>query len=192
MVLSSISDAVVALGRIGTFLTAEELEEPYLIDQSPTNKYAVRAEGTFTWETVGKVDGNKFGKPKKGGGHGRKGGKDESEKPDKPMKDVSKKTGQEKRWWSRKRKLSKEQSVLPPPATSGTAQPQGESSTEITDPKKADEKPFALTDLRLRVPKGQFIAIVGRVGSGKSSVLQSLIGEMRKTSGEVSFVSFYR
>jgi ABC-type glutathione transport system ATPase component len=29
------------------------------------------------------------------------------------------------------------------------------------------EKPFELTDIALRVPKGSFVAIVGRVGTGK-------------------------
>ncbi|KAL0958947.1 hypothetical protein HGRIS_014261 [Hohenbuehelia grisea] len=50
----------------------------------------------------------------------------------------------------------------------------------------SDEQPFDLKDLRLQVPKGSFVAVVGRVGSGKSSLLQALIGEMRKTRGNVS------
>ena len=53
--------------------------------------------------------------------------------------------------------------------------------------KKEEEKPFALANLELRIPHGQFVAIVGRVGSGKSSVLQSLVGEMRRVDGEVVF-----
>ena len=38
---------------------------------------------------------------------------------------------------------------------------------EAEKKKEEDEKPFALKDLHLRVPKGAFVAIVGRVGSGK-------------------------
>ncbi|KZW01126.1 hypothetical protein EXIGLDRAFT_719505 [Exidia glandulosa HHB12029] len=45
--------------------------------------------------------------------------------------------------------------------------------------------PFALTDLRLQIQRGAFVAIVGRVGSGKTSLLQALAGEMRKTRGNV-------
>ena len=65
-----------------------------------------------------------------------------------------------------------------------------------------EEKPFALNGIKLTIPKGSFVAIVGRVGSGKvcictsiiwhsvihlpqSSLLQALIGEMRKSRGEV-------
>ncbi|KAG6873113.1 hypothetical protein C0995_002776 [Termitomyces sp. Mi166 len=52
---------------------------------------------------------------------------------------------------------------------------------------KEDERPFELKNLKFSVPKGAFVVIVGRVGSGKSSVLQALIGEMRKTKGKVLF-----
>ncbi|KAI6035675.1 ABC protein [Pisolithus marmoratus] len=38
----------------------------------------------------------------------------------------------------------------------------------------------------LAVPRGHLVAIVGPVGSGKSSLLQGIIGEMRKVSGHVS------
>jgi ABC-type multidrug transport system ATPase subunit len=41
--------------------------------------------------------------------------------------------------------------------------------------------------MSFRVRPGSFTAIVGRVGSGKSSLLQALIGEMRRTRGSVVF-----
>jgi hypothetical protein len=47
----------------------------------------------------------------------------------------------------------------------------------------SDLEPFALRDISLAVPRGSLAAIVGRVGSGKSSLLQGLIGEMRSTAG---------
>ncbi|KAG6856152.1 hypothetical protein H0H87_007058 [Tephrocybe sp. NHM501043] len=79
------------------------------------------------------------------------------------------------------KKISTEPRGLPitVPADSATASTI-EGSTE-------DEKPFELKDLKFSVPKGSFVAIVGRVGSGKSSLLQALIGEMRKTRGEIVF-----
>ncbi|KAG9127510.1 hypothetical protein FRC07_012919 [Ceratobasidium sp. 392] len=46
---------------------------------------------------------------------------------------------------------------------------------------------FKVDSLNLEIPRGQLCAIVGPVGSGKSSLLQGLIGEMRKTSGEIAF-----
>ncbi|KAG1737506.1 ABC protein [Suillus paluster] len=46
---------------------------------------------------------------------------------------------------------------------------------------------FRVKNVTMTIPRGQLVAVVGRVGSGKSSLLQGLIGEMRKVSGKVSF-----
>ena len=43
--------------------------------------------------------------------------------------------------------------------------------------------PFQLKDINLDIPRGSFVVICGRVGSGKSSLVQALIGEMRMTRG---------
>ncbi|KAF9255406.1 ABC transporter [Marasmius fiardii PR-910] len=45
-----------------------------------------------------------------------------------------------------------------------------------------DSKPFTLPSISVTIPRGQLVAIVGQVGSGKSSLLQALIGEMRQTN----------
>ena len=47
--------------------------------------------------------------------------------------------------------------------------------------------PFRVQNVTLHIPRGQLFAIVGSVGSGKSSLLQGLIGEMRRTGGDVVF-----
>ena len=49
------------------------------------------------------------------------------------------------------------------------------------------EQAYKLQDINLAIPRGQLCAIVGAIGSGKSSLLQGIIGEMRRTSGEVVF-----
>ncbi|GJE92383.1 multidrug resistance-associated ABC transporter [Phanerochaete sordida] len=160
MVIANTADAAVALGRIGSFLTAEELAEPYKIDKS--SKYAVDVDGDFTWETAWKaaVAGGKFS-------HGKAGEKKKQEKQENKADQ-----GAKKGLFGRKKKGA----VLP------TAE---EGEKEV----KKDEKPFELNDVKLKVPKGSFVAIVGRVGSGKSSLLQAMIGEMRKTRGECVFSS---
>jgi ABC-type multidrug transport system fused ATPase/permease subunit len=122
-VLGSLSDAVVALARIGKLLTAEELEDPYPIDTELEN--AVHVDASFTWETAGHLEEQDAKKGK---------GKDKKDK-------------------------AKKGEVLPTAGVgtekSGTATP--------SEP----EKPFELKDLKFRVPKGGFVAIVGKVGSGK-------------------------
>ncbi|KAG9094212.1 hypothetical protein FS749_012910 [Ceratobasidium sp. UAMH 11750] len=49
------------------------------------------------------------------------------------------------------------------------------------------EAVFKLKDVNISLPRGQLCAIVGSVGSGKSSLLQGLIGEMRREKGSVAF-----
>ena len=50
-----------------------------------------------------------------------------------------------------------------------------------------EETLFKLKQIDFKVPRGQLLAIVGAVGSGKTSLLQGLIGDMRKTEGSVRF-----
>ncbi|XP_028966861.1 canalicular multispecific organic anion transporter 2 [Galendromus occidentalis] len=42
-----------------------------------------------------------------------------------------------------------------------------------------------LTDMSLDVPRGELLAIVGRVGGGKSSLISAMLGEMNLLSGKV-------
>ncbi|KAH9068488.1 ABC transporter [Lactarius deliciosus] len=48
-----------------------------------------------------------------------------------------------------------------------------------------EEAMFKLKHIDLRVARGQLVAIVGAVGSGKTSLLQGLTGDMRRTDGSV-------
>lgn len=45
-----------------------------------------------------------------------------------------------------------------------------------------------LKNINLQVEKGKCVAVVGTVGSGKSSLLSALLGEMDKISGRVNTV----
>jgi ATP-binding cassette subfamily C (CFTR/MRP) protein 1 len=47
--------------------------------------------------------------------------------------------------------------------------------------------PFQLRNVDLSIQSGSFVCILGKVGSGKSALLQAMIGEMRQTRGHVSF-----
>ncbi|KAI6039823.1 ABC transporter [Pisolithus marmoratus] len=46
---------------------------------------------------------------------------------------------------------------------------------------------FQIRDVDLEIPRGQLVAIVGAFGVGKTSLLQGLTGEMRRTAGSVEF-----
>ncbi|CAD6185500.1 unnamed protein product [Caenorhabditis auriculariae] len=49
----------------------------------------------------------------------------------------------------------------------------------------SNDEDRTLNNINLSIKRGQLVAIVGRVGSGKSSILQALLGEMNKTRGIV-------
>lgn len=153
--LSAFSDALVALRRISAFLTAEELAEPYLIEYGDDMKDAVRVDGSFVWETAGRLEEPKFAGVG-GGGPGGKGAKG-TDKGGNKAKEQAKKN----------RKAEKDGELLP---TTAPASVEGEGSTVEGDEakkKEDEEKPFELKNLKFSVPKGAFVAIVGRVGCGK-------------------------
>lgn len=60
--------------------------------------------------------------------------------------------------------------------------------SQANDNNKDQGKPkeaFAIRDLHLEIPRGQLVAITGPVGSGKSSIFQAILGEMRLVEGSV-------
>ncbi|XP_066289095.1 multidrug resistance-associated protein 1-like [Branchiostoma lanceolatum] len=48
-----------------------------------------------------------------------------------------------------------------------------------------EEEPI-LKDINLCIPDGALVAVIGQIGSGKSSLLSALLGEMEKRKGDVS------
>ncbi|KAI1798261.1 multidrug resistance-associated ABC transporter [Ganoderma leucocontextum] len=169
VVLASATDALVAIRRIGAFMRAEELSVPYEIEAGA--ECAIDVDGDFTWEAVRK-DANainlaaKFGKDEKAKDVGKKGGKKGND------------------------------SLLPTAADTPAGASPARSEVNVSElaaggsgEVKEEGKPFELKGIKLKIPKGSFVAIVGRVGSGKSSLVQALIGEMRKTRGQCTFSS---
>ena len=138
-VLSLYGSALVSLGRISKFLTAEELAEPYQIQ--PTLPLAVQVNGDFTWETV-------------------RGEEKEKSKAEEKSDEKKPNDKVQSRW--KKSKKTTSQDLLPSTIDDSTVT--GSDSSTLKD-----ETPFSLNNLRFDVPKGAFVAIVGRVGCGKVS-----------------------
>ncbi|KAG2074771.1 ABC protein [Suillus decipiens] len=94
--------------------------------------------------------------------------------------------------WESFAKDSGDASNLKNSAPGDSSLPKGKdrSVKDMTKEKPAPGKeapPFKVKNVTMTIQRGQLVAVVGPVGSGKSSLLQGLIGEMRKVSGHVSF-----
>ncbi|KAH6879600.1 cadmium ion transporter [Coprinopsis sp. MPI-PUGE-AT-0042] len=164
LAFSSLASTVVALRRMAAYLVAEELQEPYLLQEA--SSLALDVDADFTWEVVKK--------PKE-----EKAKLTEEEKKKKAeAKSASNKKGKRAREKAGGQQSEKGDDSLPT-----TIQEIG--ATEETSDGRVEDPPFEVKGLRIAIPKGSFVGIVGRVGSGKSSVLQGIIGEMRRTRGEV-------
>ena len=59
---------------------------------------------------------------------------------------------------------------------------------DTTDEQSNGCEPFELKGINMKIKEGSFVAIVGPVGSGKSSLLTAILGEMEKTSGRINIL----
>ena len=50
------------------------------------------------------------------------------------------------------------------------------------------DEPTVLHDINIRVKKGSLTAVVGNVGSGKSSLVAAFLGELERIKGRVNTV----
>ena len=65
----------------------------------------------------------------------------------------------------------------------------GASNEDITS-QITQVEPFRLHDMDFSVGRNELLAVIGTVGSGKTSLLAALAGDMRKTGGKIKLASF--
>ncbi|KAK7757252.1 ATP-binding cassette transporter yor1 [Diatrype stigma] len=70
---------------------------------------------------------------------------------------------------------------------SGAAGSAEESSDDTASTLVEERVAFKLQHMNLEIGRNELVAVIGSVGSGKTSLLAALAGDMRKTSGEVVF-----
>ncbi|KAH7391842.1 P-loop containing nucleoside triphosphate hydrolase protein [Pyrenochaeta sp. MPI-SDFR-AT-0127] len=93
-----------------------------------------------------------------------------------PTQDAEDSPGKKKD--TKQEKKQKKAAVQPTQGENGNA---ASSNTTIVE----EEKPFEMKGIDLQFGRNELVAIIGSVGSGKSSLLAALAGDMRKTNGEV-------
>ncbi|KAI9818105.1 MAG: hypothetical protein M1827_000730 [Pycnora praestabilis] len=155
LVIGQVIDGWASIGRIQEFLLAEELQDEVRYDYA--NKSAMEmTESNFTWERTATQDPDRA-----------PGGLPGSKKEGKDVKKAGKKA----------EKQAAKDTKAGRPSTSGDA---ADSSSTL-----AGEEPFKLQGISFTAGRGELVAVIGGVGSGKSSLLAALAGDMRKTSGDV-------
>ncbi|KAK0642289.1 ABC transporter C family member 10 [Lasiodiplodia hormozganensis] len=155
LVLGQTIDAYSSIKRIQEFLLAEEADEDIRWKDDMKDAILVK-DADFTWERSPSQD------PDQIPGRGPRSQK-QIKQEKKEAKAAEKKAAKEGR-------------------RSGDAHDPSDPSGPSTPEEK---EPFKLRDLNFSVARNELIAVIGTVGSGKSSLLGALAGDMRRTSGEL-------
>lgn len=160
MVIGQVVDALQSMKRIEDFLAAEEVQNDANWDQQASNAIEIH-NGGFTWErNTSNTNDDKPGQDPKGSKQLKQEKKDAKAK-------------------SKADKLIEKEKLESVPGTPVTP------SSASVDEEEA--KPFEVNGINLTVGRDELIAVIGSVGSGKSSLLAALAGDMRKTNGDVTF-----
>ncbi|KAL6250213.1 ATP-binding cassette transporter yor1 [Rhinocladiella similis] len=160
LVLGQVTDAQNSLQRIQEFLLSEEQKDQVTWDEHL--EHAVEVEhASFTWERTASHDNDRPGTFQ------TRGQLVAAKKADKERKKAEKKAA----------KAAKKSKKSPLASNEDIAS----ETTEV--------EPFKLHDMDFTVGKNELLAVIGTVGSGKTSLLAALAGDMRKTGGKVRMAS---
>lgn len=168
MVIGAFVDGQVSLNRIQEMFVADELEK--LPEVNYDAKDAILIDnGDFVWQSA--APSHLAAEKAKGG----KGSDGQSKAKSSGLKNKLKNL----------RKSGKSADDRDNNSDSTTIGGQDEKAP-AKDDSEYEPAPF-LRNINVCVPRGALVAIVGAVGSGKSSLLNALVGEMKQTKGDVVF-----
>jgi len=163
---NQLADASVSMKRLSKLLNAMELDD--LPEVDPSSDYAVTIkDGQFNWEVVKEDDKDK----KKG----KKGKKDKKDKKDKKVKKNDHDS------IDSSNTLINNKKTVTGDITDELKKDGDASSTSSSELMES----FRLHDINIKIKKNSLTAIVGAVGSGKSSLINAIIGEMKKEEGKI-------
>ncbi|KAI9834194.1 MAG: hypothetical protein M1838_005549 [Thelocarpon superellum] len=163
LVIGQVTDGWASMGRIQEYLLAEEMHDQFEWDLE--NKNAVVASAAdFTWERTATQDPDRLATGAKAPTKKeRKDAKKAASALERAQKDAEKaaaKAGEDK--------------------ALDTSSDGSDSASTVTE-----REPFKLQGMDFTFGRNELVAVIGNVGSGKSSLLAALAGDMRKTRGEV-------
>ncbi|EED18119.1 oligomycin resistance ATP-dependent permease yor1, putative [Talaromyces stipitatus ATCC 10500] len=155
MVIALVSDASSAVTRIEEFLLAEDTQVEMQPQTVDSENAVSMVDAAFTWEKA--VD-------------------DKDHKKGALGKEAKNKNKKNKKGVGKTEKISEKTEK-----SSETSSTDGDGKAHEDATAK---EPFKIHGLNVQVAKREFLGVVGSVGSGKTSFLASLAGEMRKISGD--------
>jgi ATP-binding cassette, subfamily C (CFTR/MRP), member 1 len=156
LVIGQVTDATTSLGRIQEFLLAEEQTDDVIWDEEMEPAVDVQ-NASFTWERTSSRDN------------------------DKPAGFQSRKELMEAKMEAKAAKKLAKKNAKADKKASQTSLP----SDDDANSEKTQIEPFKLQNMNFSVGRNELLAVIGTVGSGKTSLLAALAGDMRKTGGKV-------
>lgn len=189
MSITNATDAWVSLGRVQAMLLAPELEEGG--SDVPKEKGRVEIQsGDFVWEAPIKIlpDAKKGKAEEKRKAMGVAGTMRRGAYGETVEEEVGGIRGWMRKTLARTRRgnvgRDAREAVKAVDGSNGHANGATNGTANGASKQTPDAAPFTgLHDISLTAEPGQLVAIVGRVGAGKSSILSALIGEMKRTKG---------
>lgn len=165
MVIGAFVDGQVSLNRIQEMFVADELEKLPEVDYDAKEAIVID-NGDFVWQSAAPSHLAAAKIAKDGNSKGKKAG----------LKNKFRNM--------RKTKPAREH-MMDTNSDDTTVAIPNEKGKEVSD---ADYEPAPfLRNINLHIPHGSLVAVVGAVGSGKSSLLNALVGEMKQTKGDIVF-----
>jgi ATP-binding cassette subfamily C (CFTR/MRP) protein 1 len=161
LVIGQVVDAWSSVYRIQEYLMCEEQDDDAIFDLEAKNAVHMN-NADFTWERTATQD------PDQPGIKSKKQTKDDI----KLQKETNKQAIKDKKAAS----TLKQEGIETP----------GESTPDDATTLVEDREPFKLHNMNFSIGRNELVAVIGGVGSGKSSLLAALAGDMRRTRGEVT------
>ncbi|TVY81597.1 Multidrug resistance protein fer6, partial [Lachnellula suecica] len=159
LVIGQVTDAWSSVYRIQEYLLSEDQDDDTKIDEDA--KHAVEmVKADFTWERTASQDPDAVQMT------GKKQTKDEI----KVEKAAKKQAVKDEKLAAKKKSAEPSSGELTPDDGSTLA---------------GDMEPFKLQNINFSIGRNELVAVIGGVGSGKSSLLAALAGDMRRTKGDI-------
>ena len=161
LVIGQVIDAWSSVYRIQEYLMSEETEDEAKFDADAQD--AVEMDhADFTWERTATQDPDKIKMP---------GGKKQTKEQIKTEKKVQKQAAKDEKAAAKLK--------------AATVAASGDSTPDDASTLAEEREPFKLHNMNFSIGRNELVAVIGGVGSGKSSLLAALAGDMRRTRGEM-------